>query len=171
MHYCGTNGWTSMRMLQANQTPTSSSSGAFFTPNTLLRIEQTLLDLESKTPVSQNAPAMVIKPESDYDNCSNISGSDQESHDSKSFLGDRSGKFHIPDIDPQTYLVANSRRPTGPRRSKTSEMVSYLNIEIFLIQNTPNLIKSKLSYISHWSHRANDFDIPLMSGITNYDLI
>ena len=33
-------------------------------------------------------------------------------------------KMSIPEIDPNTYLVANSRRPTGPRKMKKDESVN-----------------------------------------------
>lgn len=39
-----------------------------------------------------------------------------------------SSNFNVPNIDPNTYLVANSRRPTGPRKLKKEELVSLVCI-------------------------------------------
>ena len=131
---------------------TAVSSTGFtpiFTPTSLANLEQTFANLTQQSGASNFVsresgfvppaviseasstppmPVMVqIKSEIDYDTDHSSFGSESEygaSAAKRARYGEKSSKINIPDIDPNTYLVSNSRRPTGPRRVKKDEKVS-----------------------------------------------
>ena len=133
---------------------TASFSGTTptLTPTTLHNIEQSFMQYQpNSTPVSisgqYNAPhsteggfvtpvihpahntptpVMVIKSEQDdfyYDDSSSRGSDTDYSIGGKRQKGE-DGSYVVPNIDPSTYLVANSRRPTGPRKHRKVEPVS-----------------------------------------------
>lgn len=80
-------------------------------------------------PINSIIPAMVqIKQEVFDDN--SMGSSEQDYFGGASTLGGGSkrqrthadGSYIVPNIDPNTYLVANSRRPTGPRKMKRVDL-------------------------------------------------
>lgn len=129
------------------------SSGSVLTPTTLANLEQTFSDLSNQQQqgdLSFNAesgfvppvvnpividPAninqMGIKREYDPswdDEMSNTSSQEPDWNGpsgSKRFYRDpMANSSLVPKIDPNTYLVANSRRPTGPRKERDTANMS-----------------------------------------------
>lgn len=131
--------------------PNYPSSGAsILTPTTLANLEQTFVDLNNSQTDPSLAPEsgfvppvvnpIVIDPESSQmgikreydpswdDDLSSCSSTDPEwSGSGKRYCMDSSSL--VPKIDPNTYLVANSRRPTGPRRNKRDEKLTSEEIQ------------------------------------------
>ena len=77
-----------------------------------------------KTEAEDDTDLSSYGSESDYGSApkrARYSGGNSNGGSSKSI---KSSRINIPDIDPNTYLVSNSRRPTGPRRMKKNDNVS-----------------------------------------------
>jgi len=132
--------------------PSFPNSGpSVLTPTTLANLEQTFADLSNNQPGTDpsintesgfvppvvnpividpaNVQQMSIKREYDPswdDDLSSCSSQDPEWNgpsSSKRMYMSPGGSL-VPKIDPNTYLVANSRRPTGPRKEKRSDLMS-----------------------------------------------
>lgn len=71
-------------------------------------------------------PAMGVKREYDHswdDDLSSCSSTDPDWNQGSGSKRARTDKPLVPHIDPQTYLMPNSRRPTGPRKERKNEML------------------------------------------------
>jgi hypothetical protein len=125
------------------QYPTAASSSAnLLTPTTFASLERTL-DLAISNDSSQHQAAesgfvppvvnpIVIDPaamgvkreyDASWDDGSSCSSTDPEWNPS-SKRRRTDAKSIVPHIDPNTYLMPNSRRPTGPRKERKDEVVS-----------------------------------------------
>ena len=139
-----------------SNTVVSTGITPVFTPTSFANLEQTIASLTqqqvntnvavsresgfvppsiiSEASVTPPMPVMVqVKSEVDYDTDQSSLGSESDygaSSAKRARFSERSAKITIPDIDPTTYLVSNSRRPTGPRRIKKDENVSYIILYI-----------------------------------------
>ena len=126
-----------------------SNSPSVLTPTTLANLEQTFVDLNNQqadqsisaesgfvppviNPIvidPSNTQQMGIKREyepswdDDLSSCSSQDPDWNGPTSSKQYCVG-TGSSLVPKIDPSTYLVANSRRPTGPRKDKRNERVS-----------------------------------------------
>lgn len=128
------------------QFPVASSGAALLTPTSYAKLEQTI-DLALQETNSQAATtesgfvppvvnpividpstsgmAMGVKREYDpnWDDGSSCSSTDPDYNPTTGKRARMGEKSLVPHIDPNTYLMPNSRRPTGPRKERKNEIL------------------------------------------------